>query len=110
MENNVPDYIDTLVDHNDPESILIQREMEENKELLMAMLKGHKDPKARAKELGITAEDLGYTKHVEHDDTREQIITRSSIEDSSEGLRCRVDRTHSKVTITRHITTSITRS
>lgn len=106
---DLPDYIDTLVDHNDPETLALSREAAEGYDLLIAMLKGAKDPKARAKELGITPEDLGFTRRVEHDETREQIITRSFIEDTSSELRCRVDRTHSKVTITKRTITTLTR-
>jgi hypothetical protein len=74
---DAPDYIERLVDHDDPLNQLLRAECE--------------------------AEGTEFFEE-EHNEVREQILTRSFIEDTRDGFRCRVDRTHSKVTITRTLT------
>lgn len=99
----MPEFIETSVDANDPESILLAKEQRALQDRALRILRRAKNPVLCAKQLGITYEmfaDLVSNSLA----LRSQLIVRCEIEsttDDGDELRCRVNRKSSKVIITK---------
>lgn len=99
----MPEFIETAVDANDPESILLAREQSAQYDRAMRILRRAKDPVLCAKQLGITYEM--FAEIISNNlALRSQLIVRCELEsttDEGDELRCRVNRKSSKVIITK---------
>ena len=91
-----PDWVEDHVDHVTPEDVIMEEEQGDLLPLLRRIARS-KDKVAYMKRHGITPEDLlGRMPCLA---ARDQILTRVFIEETATELRCRIDRTRSKVII-----------